>query len=52
METAKDHQLLTPRMSTTFLRSQMFESKQLTNDTLHDNDDYTGFYQHLWFFGI
>src|SRR5579859_218434 len=40
------HQLLTPKMSATFKPSQLFESKQLTYDILHHNEDLTSFYQH------
>ncbi|KAI5843182.1 putative O-methylsterigmatocystin oxidoreductase [Tricharina praecox] len=41
------HQLLTPRMSGTFVPSQEFEAKQLVFDCLTDNETGMDFYQHV-----
>lgn len=41
------HKLLTPKMSNTFMPSQLFESKQLVFDLLTDNKNLEDFYMHV-----
>ncbi|KAL8719644.1 MAG: hypothetical protein Q9225_003366 [Loekoesia sp. 1 TL-2023] len=41
------HQLLSPKMTSTFLPTQEFEVKQLMNDLLTDNRNQLDFYNHI-----
>ena len=41
------HKLLTPKVSNTFMPSQLFEAKQLVYDILTDNENQEDFYMHV-----
>lgn len=41
------HKLLTPKVSSTFMPSQLFEAKQLVHDLLTDNRNQEDFYMHV-----
>lgn len=41
------HKLLTPKVSSTFMPSQLFEAKQLVYDILTNNENQEDFYMHV-----